>query len=859
MRKEEGWIYFDRNGYLLKESRRKRRGVEISFTFSDNGESAATSVSSAKQSYNASGSMKKSSPMKKSPPRASALKNSMRTQQNTVSSTVTKITTKSSSSNVRSAQRKHAPRKEFKPREIDTEDQRKIDQDLNRICGEMDEQNKAHINHLDKNVDGLKEVSRQIGSTLDEIEHTRQRDINNVRSNTLEILDNLVYKSEGLSQLQDAQARLTEKQNDFFEKEHQLNSLRHGNSLLTAILAKATDLNGERDHTYEKFNELLTKDLENQKTEVMKILKETEDESKEVYKSSKIDRTLSDIGHAIKTTAVDEIRKRESLQDKYQRELNRAKDQKDDILGKIKNSDSGIKGLKDHIGKQKKDIDDKEKKLAEVRDKIVKERQGLVQDEIKNSELEKRLQEMKNRLRFYEQEKLYLLTEKSIASTKINIDEQLLGERDKAMNDWMKGRINDEQDKKTQLENKMNQCYSFETKEIIDLFKKEKKLQAEQRQEFIDSLKDELNQKLENEKNIKSNVESAKGELAKMRKTVKKGPMIQEDINIDQEKIYGDLKEVTLDNLDKNQSLATSKKDVKELEVKIMLIENELEEYRSQFEELEGSFKQPMKEYAALQIDESELERLRREYEKKQQELRKLEDEKAQWNQKISMAEKEYRTIKIHRSEVYIIREEGAEGDYEGEGEDEEQKVEGGYGNFQTSSSNFQKSSSNFLGGSNNFHKSSSYQKTSSSYQVNSSQQFMSPPKTGMSASELRQSRLSRSPGITRDVENVMKEVYYGRPGPKIRKTEDGTFIYGTREFIVTKERNKLLARDLDQDAKDNMALEDYLRKHEINERETALRTNLQYLNDDIGSEDDEMAEVGEEFDNKSDDRFGVR
>jgi hypothetical protein len=459
-RKEEGWIYFDRNGYLLKDSRRKRRGVEISFTFVDNGTGTGSSVSSAKRTY---GKVTKTSPVKKSPPRASALKSSSGRVGRSPTSASTGVRASASTSSAatfsRSMQKRSPPKVEFRPKEINSEVQKKIDEDLTRICGEMNEHNKTHINHLDKNVEGLKEVSRQIDSTLDEIEQVRQRDIKNVRANTIETLDSLIYKSEGLSQLQDAHALLTEKQNLFFEKEHQLNSLRHGNSLLNTILSKATDLNGEREQLYNKFNEILSKDLEEQRTEVLKILKETEEESKEVYKSSEIDRALSDIALAIKNTAIDEIKKRENLQDKYKRELDRARDQKKELQDKIKSTDENIRGLKDHIAGQQKGVADKEKQLKEIREKIVKERLGLVQDENRNADLEKRLQEMKNRLRFYEQEKLYLLTEKNISNTKLNIEEQLLGERDKAMMDWMKDRIGDEKDKKKMLEDKMNQCY----------------------------------------------------------------------------------------------------------------------------------------------------------------------------------------------------------------------------------------------------------------------------------------------------------------------------------------------------------------------------------------------------------------
>lgn len=812
-RQEEGWIYFDRNGYLLKDSRRKRRGVEISFVFVESGAGGTASVSSstAKKAYGKVGA--KPSPVKKSPPRVSATKPTSATVKSptTTQGVRTSTASASASSAARTQPRRSVPRAEYKPRLIDSETQKKIDDDLRKLCGDINEQSRSHVNHLDRHVDGLKEVSRQVDATIDEIEQTRQKDIKNVRLSTIETLNGLVHKSDALNQLQDANAKLTEKQNAFFQSEHNLNNLRHGNSLLNAILGKGTDLNGDREQLYSKFNEILSKDLEDQRAECLKILQETEDESKEVYKSSEIDRILSDIAHAIKTTAVDEIRKRENLQDKYQRELTRANDQKDELLSKIKVADDNIRGLSDHVAKQKKDVEGKEGQLADIRQNIMKERQGLVQDENRNSDLEKKLQEMKNRLRFYEQEKLYLLTEKNIASTKLNIEEQLLGERDKAMVDWMRDRIKDEKDKKAALEEKMNQCYSFETKDIIDLFKKEKKLQGDQRQEFINALKDELKQKVENEKIIKGNVDDANAELKKLRKTAKKAPDVDQDNNIDYDKLYSDLKEVTLDNLDKNQNLATNKKDVKELEVKIMLIEDEINILKKSCQEIQDVFKVPMKEYPVLKVDESELERLRKELRDKQQELRDLEQQKADLNTKIADSEREYKNIKIYRSQRFTIREEGQDDDYQ----EENKFLSPGPASFGAGPFN-----SSIPG---------------------------SPKRVEASPSELRKSRLSQSPAITRDVENVMKEVYYGRPGPKIRKTEDGTFIYGTREFVVTKEKGKLYARDFEADDKQKMELEEYLKKHEVTERQTALKTNLQYLNDDIGSEDEEMAEVGEE------------
>ena len=812
-RKEEGWIYFDRNGYLLKDSRRKRRGVEISFVFNENGTGAtagatASTSSAQRKSYGKTAG----SPIKKSPPRAGALKGSQRVTRSPPSASSGTRGSAARGSGVRgnvatasgisrTQQKRTVTRVEYKPKPIDSQTQHQIDADMKRICGDIKDTSQSHINHLDKNVEGLKEVARQIESTIDEIEQVRQRDIKNVRSNTLDKLDSLVHRSDGLAALHDAQNRLTEKQNVFLEKEHHLNSLRHGNTLLTAILNKATDLNGDRDQLYSKFNEILSKNLDDQRTEVLKLLQETESESKVAYKSTEIDRALNDIASAIKTTAVDEISKREGLLEQFQRDQQRAKEKRDDVNKKISKADDDIRNLNKHIDKQKKEVDDKEKNLAKIRDDIIKERQGLVQDENRNADLEKKLQEMKNKLRFFEQEKLYLLTEKNINNTKVNIQEQLYGERDKAMADWMKDRIQDEKNKKAALEDKMNQCYSFETKEVVDLFKKEKKLQGDQREEFINSLKEELDQKLENEKVIKGHVEASAAELKKLRKTSKKAPEADEDLDFDHEKLYGDLKEVTLDNLEKNQSLATSQKDVKELEVKILLIQDDINNLKSSCEELEIILSENQREYQDLDIDESELERLKKELKTKKSELRRLEDQRADMMGKIAEAEREYKSIKTTTTRRFVMKEINEEG--------EEVKI--------TTTSKVQSS-------------------------------YYSPQRVNLSPEEIRKTRLSQSPSATREIDNIMKEIYYGRPGPKIRKTDDGTFIYGTREFVVWKEGSKLYARDLEGDAREKEELENYLKIHEIKERETALRTNLEYLNDDIGSEDEEMAEVGEEF-----------
>jgi hypothetical protein len=832
-RKEEGWIYFDKNGYLLKDSRRKRRGVNISFTFLENGTGAGASVSSTsnvRKTYNAkaAGSGGKSTGIKKSPakPTSEVRKSTTAPIQSTPSSSSTWAN--------RSQVRRPVERTEYKAEHLDLRQyytapqvrlsseaesfgifpekydtiKRGVRAELNNRCDDIATQTKNQNANLDKNINGFSEDSRKINTAIDTIQNSRERNIKETRLNTLEILDSLSNKNEGLDRLQAAHGNLTAKQNEFLTKEHQLNNLRHGNSLIGAILSKGTDLNTQREQLYSKYNEIVTKDIEGQRTEVLKILKETEDEAKEGYKSAEIDRILSDIAHAIKTAAVDEIRKRETLQDKNQRDLTRATDQNTELSNKIKNIDDNITKLGHYVENQKKEIEHKEADLAAIRENIKKERLGLVQDENKNADLEKKLQEMMNRLRFFEQERLYLQTEKNVTNTKVNIAEQLMSERDQAMMDWMQDRIKDEKNKKALLEEKMNQCYSFETKDIIELFKKEKGEQIKQRQEFIDSLREELNQKLENEKIIKGNVDAASEELKKIKGSAKKAPVIDADHDVDHDKLYTDLKEATLDNLDKNQTLATNKKDVKELEVKIMLIEDDINNIRRTCQELEDAINVPLKVYPSLVVDESELNRLKKELADKRAQLQALEKQKDDLGRLVIDKENEYKNIKIYKSQRFTIREEG---------EDPEER------------------------------------KTFAPVQ----RTFASPEKVEMSPSEIRKTRLSQSPALTRDVENVMKEVYYGRPGPKIRKTEDGTFVYGTREFIVTKEKGNLFARDFEADESEKMNLEQYLKKHEKIERDTALKTNLQYLNDDIGSEDEEMAEVGEEFNNEGG-RFGV-
>jgi len=255
--------------------------------------------------------------------------------------------------------------------------------------------------------------------------------------------------------------------------------------------------------------------------------------------------------------------------------------------------------------------------------------------------------------------------------------------------------------------------------------------------------------------------------------------------------------------------LPLANKDVKELEVKILLIQDDINNLQNSCKELEDFMdnNQP-KVYPALKVDDSELERLRRELRTKQKELKELEDQRVDLTNKIKESEWEYKNIKTFTSRRFIMKEIGEDGE-----------------EIKTSSPPPAKSA------------------------------FYSPQR--QDPEEIRRTRLSQNPTVTREVENVMKEVYYGRPGPKIRKTEDGTFIYGTREFVVWKEKGTLYARDLEGDNNEKEELENYLKIHEIKERETAIRTNLDYLNEDIGSDDEDMAEVGEEFESKDSTRYG--
>ena len=670
-RQEDGWIFFDRNGYLLKDSRRKRRGVQIAFTFTENGGGSGVAVlsSSMRKGSGVKAGSAKPSPDKKSPPRSSAVRTSGAGPLRGQAPLPSNLNSSIPSSASRVQPRRSVERTQYKPEHIDmrqfqsapqarlTNDtesfgifpekydviKQGVKQELNARCEDMTTQSKSQVSQLDRSVAGFVEDSKQISSTLDKIEQERQQNIKTMRATTIDTLDALLNRSEGLNKLQDAHDNLTAKQSEFMQKEHQLFNLKNGNSLLNAIFARGTDLNKEREQLYTKFNEILSKDLEDQRAEVIKILKETDAESKEVYKSAEIDRLLADIAQAIKNTALDEIRKRENQQDKNQRDLSRVLDQRDDLLAKIKSADNNINGLTGHIEKQRKEIENKEGQLSQIRQNIIKERQGLVQDENRNADLEKKLQEMKNKLRFFEQEKLYLLTEKNIANTKLNIEQQLLGERDKAMTEWMKDRIKDEKNKKAALEDKMNQCYSFETKDIIDLFKKEKQLQGEQRQDFINSLKEELNQKLENEKIIQGNVDVANAELKKIKKNAKKAPEIPRDHDVDHDKLYTELKEVTLDNIEKNQMLATHKKDVKEIEVKILLIQDDIQNLKNQWNELEDALKVPIKQYPVLQVDESELNRLKKELDAKKRQLSDLENQKRRLTDDVAEQERIYK------------------------------------------------------------------------------------------------------------------------------------------------------------------------------------------------------------------------
>lgn len=298
-RKEEGWIYFDRNGYLLKDSRRKRRGVQISFTFVENGTGAAASSSSSsavRKSYSkvTTGGVK-GSPNKKSPSTTSTLRTSAQKEP------------------VRASypsrpQRRSVERVDYKPEHIDLRQyytapqirltseteifgifpekydtiKQGVRSELKGRCEDLAGQTKTQNDTLTRTINGLTEDSRQVNTTIDTIESNRTRTIKDTRVNTLDILSALANKNEGLEKLNQAQAKLTEKQNELLTKEHQLNNLKHGNNLIAAILNKGDDLNTDRERLYSKFNEILTKDLEGQRGELLRLLKETEDEAKEV-------------------------------------------------------------------------------------------------------------------------------------------------------------------------------------------------------------------------------------------------------------------------------------------------------------------------------------------------------------------------------------------------------------------------------------------------------------------------------------------------------------------------------------------------------------------------------------------------
>ena len=56
-----------------------------------------------------------------------------------------------------------------------------------------------------------------------------------------------------------------------------------------------------------------------------------------------------------------------------------------------------------------------------------------------------------------------------------------------------------------------------------------------------------------------------------------------------------------------------------------------------------------------------------------------------------------------------------------------------------------------------------------------------------------------------------MKEIYCGRQGPKIRKTDDETFM---GQESLTKEKGKLYARYFVAEDNEKVELEAYLRKY---------------------------------------------
>ena len=178
--------------------------------------------------------------------------------------------------------------------------------------------------------------------------------------------------------------------------------------------------------------------------------------------------------------------------------------------------------------------------------------------------------------------------------------------------------------------------------------------------------------------------------------------------------------------------------------------------------------------------------------------MKELEDQRAELGKKIKESEWKYKNIKIFTSRRFIIKEIDKE--------------------IKTSSPTPAKSA------------------------------FYSPQRLNLDPEEIRKTRLSHSPTTTRKVENVLKEVHYGRRGPKIRKTEDGTFIYETRELVVWKEKGTLYARDLEEENTQKEELENYLKIHEIKERETTIKRILISLTTILVQKMKKWRKLGGEF-----------
>lgn len=113
-------------------------------------------------------------------------------------------------------------------------------------------------------------------------------------------------------------------------------------------------------------------------------------------------------------------------------------------------------------------------------------------------------------------------------------------------------------------------------------------------------------------------------------------------------------------------------------------------------------------------------------------------------------------------------------------------------------------------------------------------------------------------PALVKEVERL----YFGRKGPRVQHAKQNkSFFFGTREFIVEKQGQKLVAKDVTQEIdprysfvplpeqKTFIPIADYFNKYDNEERHKCKAVNLNLLNDLKADDDDDDGEVGEEFD----------